>query len=150
MFVGGGKRRHFVHPFEGGGRGESAFDALLHAQDGVDGVKAVVVVQGARVGGREDARLFGDGHGGGATCVNGQRGVVKLAAGEAQIALAFVLLVGAGLAVRTFINLLRIDPGFNPQNVLAVWIELPDYDYKRTAAFQDELLSQSRRLPGER
>ena len=37
-----------------------------------------------------------------------------------QIALAFVLIVGAGLAVRTFSNLLQIDPGFDPHNVLAI------------------------------
>ena len=39
-----------------------------------------------------------------------------------EIALAFVLLVGAGLLVRTFINLRRTDPGLNPENVLTIHV----------------------------
>jgi predicted permease len=44
-----------------------------------------------------------------------QYGTTLLISGE--IALAFVLLVGTGLLTRTFINVLRIDPGFHAQNV---------------------------------
>ncbi len=65
-----------------------------------------------------------------------------------QIALAFVLIVGAGLAVRTFANLLRIDPGFNPQHVLAMWVEPPNYNGQRAVAFQEELISRTAHLPG--
>jgi len=67
-----------------------------------------------------------------------------------QIALAFVLIVGAGLAVRTFANLLRIDPGYSPDNVLTMQIDFQrgNYDISRVDAFQDEFLTRVRRLPG--
>lgn len=67
-----------------------------------------------------------------------------------QIALAFLLIVGAGLAVRTFANLLRIDPGFNPHNVLTMGLRFQsgNYDSKRTDAFHDEFLARVRQLPG--
>lgn len=67
-----------------------------------------------------------------------------------QMALTFTLIVGASLAGRTFYNLLRIDPGFNPRNVLTMEIELPrgHYDYKRIDAFHENLLMRIRQLPG--
>jgi len=65
-----------------------------------------------------------------------------------QIALALILMVGAGLAVRTFANLLRIDPGFNPHQVLAMWVEPPRYDPEKAVAFQRELVSRAAQLPG--
>jgi putative ABC transport system permease protein len=65
-----------------------------------------------------------------------------------QIALAFLLLAGAGLAVRTFLNLLRIDPGFNPHHVLAMVVEPPRYDGSRGLAFPQEVVSRVAQLPG--
>lgn len=67
-----------------------------------------------------------------------------------QIALAFILIVGAGLAVRTFSNLLRIDPGFNPHNVLTMEIDFQrgNSDINRVHAFHDEFLTRVRHLPG--
>lgn len=67
-----------------------------------------------------------------------------------QIALAFILIVGAGLAVRTFSNLLRIDPGFNPHNVLAIEIDIPQgkNSGERADSFHEELLARIRALPG--
>jgi len=67
-----------------------------------------------------------------------------------QVALAFVLIVGAGLAVRTFSNLLRIDPGFNPHNVLNVGINMPQGRYRGTRLdiFHEELMAPIRALPG--
>ena len=65
-----------------------------------------------------------------------------------QIALAFILIVGAALAVQTFINLLRIDPGFNPHRVLTMSVNCSGYDDKRSAAFQEELIARTRGLPG--
>jgi putative ABC transport system permease protein len=65
-----------------------------------------------------------------------------------QIALAFLLLVGAGLAVRTFRNLLRIDPGFNPHHVLAMMVEPPQYDGSRGLAFPQEVVSRVAQWPG--
>ena len=67
-----------------------------------------------------------------------------------QIALAFILIVGAGLAVRTFSNLLRIDPGFNPHNVLAMSIDIPRNMSRgeRVNSFHEKLLARIRALPG--
>jgi putative ABC transport system permease protein len=46
-----------------------------------------------------------------------------------EVALAFVLLAGAGLLVRSFVNLLSIDPGFQPGRVLTAQIDLPEAKY---------------------
>jgi putative ABC transport system permease protein len=64
--------------------------------------------------------------------------------------MAFVLIVGATLAVRTFSNLLRIDPGFNAHNLLTMEIDFQrgSRENNRVEAFQDEFLTRVRRLPG--
>jgi predicted permease len=43
----------------------------------------------------------------------------------AQMALAMVLLVGAGLMIRTLVNLWHADPGFNPKNILTFGLSFP-------------------------
>jgi predicted permease len=48
----------------------------------------------------------------------------------AEVALAFVLLVGAGLLVRSFLNLLAVDPGFEPGRVTTAQIDLPETKYR--------------------
>jgi putative ABC transport system permease protein len=47
----------------------------------------------------------------------------------AEVALALVLLVSAGLLVRTFYGLLKTDPGFRPDHVLAVSVTVPTHHY---------------------
>src|SRR5262249_14699356 len=69
----------------------------------------------------------------------------------AQVAFAFVLLVGAGLLFASFQQLLAVDPGFDPKNVLTATVSLPRVRYKddaATAAFADEALRRLRALPG--
>jgi putative ABC transport system permease protein len=51
-----------------------------------------------------------------------------------EVALALMLLAGAGLAIRSFDRLNRVDPGFDPSNVLAVNVALPDARYPDNAA----------------
>jgi predicted permease len=54
----------------------------------------------------------------------------------AEVALGFILLVGAGLLVRTFVKLLGADPGFRVSGVLTFQVALPDARYPEDAARQ--------------
>ena len=47
----------------------------------------------------------------------------------AEVALALMLLIGAGLTLRSFDRLTSVDPGFDPQNVLTFRMRLPDAKY---------------------
>jgi predicted permease len=49
----------------------------------------------------------------------------------AEVALAFVLLIGTSLLVRTFANILRVDPGFRTENALTLRMNVPNYDVLR-------------------
>ncbi|MFN7931236.1 MAG: ABC transporter permease [Blastocatellia bacterium] len=68
----------------------------------------------------------------------------------AQVALSVVVLVSAGLFVRTLQKLLTIDPGYNAKNVLVAAIELPEgkYDEARSVQFFRQLRERLRALPG--
>ena len=69
----------------------------------------------------------------------------------AELALAMVLLVAAGLLVRSFEKLVTLDPGFDRENVLTARISLPRSKYKnpeQALAFQQELLQRVKTLPG--
>src|SRR6185503_7161358 len=68
-----------------------------------------------------------------------------------ELALAVVLLLAAGLLVRSFNKLLAIDLGFNRENVLTTRISLPRSVYReetKTQAFYDDLLQRVKALPG--
>ena len=66
-----------------------------------------------------------------------------------EIALAFVLLVGAGLMARSLINLLEVDAGFEVDNVLTVPVALPPSESPESmSAFFRELLDGLRNRPG--
>jgi putative ABC transport system permease protein len=68
-----------------------------------------------------------------------------------QIALAILLLIGAGLLVRSFARVTGLDLGFRPTHVLMAFINLPPAQYgepARQAAFIDEALRRIERLPG--
>ena len=54
------------------------------------------------------------------------RGFVRHSLAVAEVALAMVLLVGAGLMINTMLRLHRIDPGFDPKNVTTMSISLPE------------------------
>jgi predicted permease len=69
----------------------------------------------------------------------------------AEVSLAFVLLIGAGLMLRTFLNLLYLDPGFHEDHVLTASLSLPRARYKsggQTAQFYDRLTASLSQLPG--
>jgi putative ABC transport system permease protein len=70
-----------------------------------------------------------------------------------QVALSLILLIGTALLVRSLLRLEDEDPGFRPDNVLAVDVNLPRGRYQdgaRTAAFFDAVLDRARGLPGVR
>jgi putative ABC transport system permease protein len=69
----------------------------------------------------------------------------------AEVALSMILLVGAGLMVKSFVRLLNVDLGFQPENVLTVNLNLSRTKYRqneRITAFYDELLKRLETLPG--
>jgi predicted permease len=69
----------------------------------------------------------------------------------AEVALAVVLLTGAGLMARTLWSLYAIDLGFRPHGVLTMRLDLPEATYdtpERTQMFWDQLIARVRALPG--
>ena len=80
---------------------------------------------------------------------NRRRARSFLAAGE--IALAMVLLVAAGLLLRSFSKLTSVSPGFEPQHIVKADISLPQFRYstpQQWTAFSDELLARIQMQPG--
>ena len=68
-----------------------------------------------------------------------------------QIALALVLLVGAGLFLRSFLSLQEADPGFQAEQVLAINLDLPTTSYREREqihSFYQDLLQRVEVLPG--
>jgi|RhiMethySRZTD1v2_1073278.scaffolds.fasta_scaffold00346_42 putative ABC transport system permease protein len=94
---------------------------------------ADVLQQHARGGASRSTRRFRD-------------GLVVL-----QVAATLVLLVGAGLMLRTLANLNAIELGFNPNNLLTMQVVLPQPKYDEPAkrlAFYDRVIAELRALPG--
>jgi putative ABC transport system permease protein len=87
----------------------------------------------------------GRGAGGGARR-NRIRGVLVVA----ELAIAVVLLVGAGLLIQSLWRLQHVNSGLQPQNVLTLNVALPEarYPEEKQARFYGDLLSRVRTLPG--
>ncbi|HEY6890731.1 MAG TPA: ABC transporter permease, partial [Solirubrobacter sp.] len=82
----------------------------------------------------------------------------------AEVALAVVLLAGAGLLMKSMYRLVHVDPGFDPQGVLTAEVSLPEHKYvdqrlarefspaatARASAFFEDLLAGVRAVPGVR
>jgi putative ABC transport system permease protein len=68
----------------------------------------------------------------------------------AEVALTLVLLIGAGLLVKSFWRLMGVDPGFNPENLLAMQISVNagQDEGPRVANFLDQLQQRVKQLPG--
>jgi predicted permease len=71
----------------------------------------------------------------------------------AEVALSLVLLVGAGLLIRTLMLLRNVDPGFDPKGVTTMTVVMPQGKYDRKdprprAMFADRVLDRMRALPG--
>src|SRR5438105_4056926 len=68
-----------------------------------------------------------------------------------EIALSLMLLVGAGLLMRSFVKLQAVNPGFNPNNVLTMKISLRGPNYQKGSpiiSFHDQLIEKVKALPG--
>ncbi|HXS96537.1 MAG TPA: ABC transporter permease [Candidatus Limnocylindrales bacterium] len=69
----------------------------------------------------------------------------------AQVALAFVLMAGAGLMFASFRQLLHVDPGFDPHGVITAATSIPNTLYPKDAdgvALVDRTLTSLRQIPG--
>jgi putative ABC transport system permease protein len=87
------------------------------------------------------------GRGAGTGVRRGLRGALVIA----EVAIALVLLAGAGLLIKSFARLQQVNPGFQPDGLLTMQISLPDFKYPEPArrdAFFRELIARTRALPG--
>ena len=81
----------------------------------------------------------------------GTRSNLRSALVVVEVALALVLLVGAGLLIKSFWRLQEVSPGFRPQNLLVMQLSLPNSKYREPRqwdAFYQQALQQIKTLPG--
>ena len=100
---------------------------------------------------RARAELAGQLSGGARTTEGGSAAAWKAALAASQIAIALVLLVGAGLLARSLEALGRVSPGFDPSQVTTMRMTLPESRYpalRQQADFFDSLAARVRGLPG--
>jgi len=94
--------------------------------------------------------------------VAGSRGITRHLLAVAEVALAMVLLAGAGLMINTILRLQQVNPGFDPKNLLTMLVQLPEGgkylqrvpggDMEKTlptvTAFNQQLVEKIAALPG--
>jgi predicted permease len=91
--------------------------------------------------------------GGGRAGESGRARRMRSALAAAEIALAMVLLVAAGLLLRSFAKLTAMSPGFEVQHMLTAEISLPRFQYstpQQWSTFSDDLLARIQAEPGMR
>src|SRR4029077_5423356 len=78
---------------------------------------------------------------------NRARGILVIG----EVAVSFVLLIGAGLLINSFVHLRNLHPGFRVDHLLTMKVDLSEVKYPdgyRRAAFFDEVTRRVRALPG--
>jgi len=81
----------------------------------------------------------------------GRRQMVRSTLVVIEVASALVLLVGAGLMIKSFWRLQKVDPGFNPDKAIAATVSLPKTKYPQETqqvAFFQQLLERVKNMPG--
>jgi putative ABC transport system permease protein len=76
---------------------------------------------------------------------------VRAVLAAAEIALAMVLLAGAGLLMRSFVRLTSVSPGFQTDNVVKAMVSLPQFQYSKAqqwTAFANDLMTRLQSEPG--
>ena len=89
----------------------------------------------------------------GARSSTGRTAAARNAFVVAEVALALILLVGAGLLLRSFSALIGVDPGFDPSHTLTVKVSIPAATYRTPdaqRAFFDRLFARIDAVPGVR
>ena len=66
-----------------------------------------------------------------------------------EVALTLILLIATGLMIRSAVRLLRVDPGFNAENLLTMTISLPNnkFEWKHNAVFSRQVIESIKSLP---
>jgi putative ABC transport system permease protein len=83
--------------------------------------------------------------------VSSGRRVIGNALVVIEVSLAVILLVGGGLMLKSFVKLVRVDPGFNTHHVLRLDLALPNPKYsepQKQRAFYEDLFLRLKNLPG--
>ena len=114
--------------------GTGAVFALIPAVQGSRGVSAESLKGGAR-----------------GSTTGGSRLRLRRALVTAEVALSLLLLVGAGLLIKSFMRLQQVDGGFDPQGVLTMQVALPQARYsqpEQIRSFFRELSSRVAVIPG--
>ncbi len=68
-----------------------------------------------------------------------------------EVALAVVLLIASGLMIKSFLRLQSVNPGFNPENLITLEMQLPETKYpdrERQAIFQQQVVQRVAQIPG--
>jgi putative ABC transport system permease protein len=95
-------------------------------------------------------RRLSEGLGEGGRALGGGDDHLRRSLVVAEIALSIVLLTGAGLLLRSFSMMREVDPGFRPEHVVAMTLDLPETDYPgapEMQAFHGALLERLTRIP---
>jgi len=89
--------------------------------------------------------------GGRSSTAGGARQRLRSAFVVGELAVALVLLVGAGLLIKTFSKLRSVEPGFDPNHMLTMRVELPENRYQNVpeqTRFRKQVLAGMNSLPG--
>src|SRR5258706_1596851 len=89
--------------------------------------------------------------GGRSATAGGARQTMRSTFVVVELAIALDLLIGAGLLIKTFWNLRSVEPGFNPDHLLTMRVELPEARYQEVAKqtrFRTQTLAAINSLPG--